>query len=516
MPVTESDSNDHLSTSKVEEALNSLRSKLADSPEYQDKLDEISDWVKEQKDKNKGKTDKIPFEDLSKVIITTLNSVEKLKSKDALKITTGVSDIVSSVANLVGKPYGPGIRALFGIISSLLTENKPQQPSVVDQLAKVAHEEMVHFNRRLHDQKYNGLKRRVTDQVLQLQSMKRGEKLDDPKLWIDYVQFMGELANRFDSPLPFKYERLMLTEDPDVADFVTAVVTYCEAYCCFMAVLVAARAKYGELGITHKEDEDAVERRLNSQMKDAKEKLSFLSEKRFLTFLGRLPHEGGKLTKIVALSRNVRGKSLVEAVRGSLDLSPMQDLTTVESAARKVAGQSVKLKLAIGCSGFLSFLYQLCAIRNWVQFINDVDFPMKIVSGTVGWSQGNQLNFVKDVGPRASYSQDIPQFSTAGYMVIYFNNILSSDVEPPPGNVRVIEFALSFVYFESKISIQDKTNDEFTHGLDTYNKRSVEVQTLYFFEGGKHYVVQAEVFVCYPDRVWRFVIQDFDPEAVQN
>ena len=449
-----------------------------------------------------------------------INSVEKFQSKDPLKIAKGTLDIVSSFAKLVSKPYGPGIKALCEIIASLLTESKP---SVVDQLAKVAHEEIVHFNRRLHDQKYNGLKRRVTDQVLQLQSMKRGEKLDDPNLWNDYVQFMGELANRFESPLPFKYERLNLTEDPDVADFVTAVVTYCEAYCCFMAVLFAARAKYGELGITHKEDEDAVERKLNSQMKDAKEKLSFLSEEKYLSFLGRLPYEGGKLTKIVALSRNIRGKSLVEAVRSSLDLSPMHCLATVESAAHKVASQSVKLKLAIGCSGIL---YQYCAKRNRVEFINDVDFPMKIVSDPVDWSQGNELKFVEDVGPRDSYSQGIPKdvgiipqypnFSTAGYVVIYFDNILSSSVEPPPGNVRVIEFALSFFYFDSKISIQDKTNDEFTHGRDTYNKRSVEVQTLYFFEGGKHYVVQAEVFVCYPDRVWRFVIQDFDPEAVQN
>ena len=61
--------------------------------------------------------------------------------------------------------------------------------------------------------------------------MQPGEKLDDDNLWNDNVQFLGELANRFESPLPFKYED-SVAEDPDVADCVTALVTYCEAYGC--------------------------------------------------------------------------------------------------------------------------------------------------------------------------------------------------------------------------------------------------------------------------------------------
>ncbi len=196
---------------------------------------------------------------------------------------------------------------------------------MLDQLAKAVHDELVHFNKMLQDQKYDGLKRRVSDQESQLQTMESGEKLDDHNLWNDFVQLMGELSNRFESPLPFKYED-NLTKDPDVADFVTAVVTYCEAYCCFMALLISAKGKFAELGSAYREDENAVDRKISCQREDAKEKLSFLSDKRYLTFLGRLPYEGGKLTKIVALSRNKRGKSLVEAVRSSLGLQEMQGL----------------------------------------------------------------------------------------------------------------------------------------------------------------------------------------------
>ena len=507
----ESNNKDSWSIPKIEEALNDLRSKLADYPESQQKLDEVTDWVKIQKDKSKGKTDKKPFEEIDKALKTTMNSIEKFKSKDPLKITTGVLDTMSSLTNLVGvgKPYGFIIRGLWAVVSWLLTERKLNEPNVVDQLAKVVHDKMVHFNRVLQDQKYNGLKRRVSDQIFQFRRMKPGEKLDDPNLWNDYVQFLGELALRFESPIPFKYE-YSLTEDPEVADFVTAVVTYSEAHCCFMALLFVAKAVYADFGVAHENDLAAVDRKMDCQINDAKEKLSFLSEKRFLTFRGKL--DGGKLTKIVALSRNIRGRSLVETVRHSLGLSPMHQLSTVESSAREVDKQSVRLKSAEICP---SFLRQYAGIKFSIQFINDVDFPMKIVSGEVGWSQGNQVKFVQTVQPGSRHHINLPSsFSTAGYLILDLNNVLGSDIEPPWEYARVIEFAVSNVFFDTKISMQDKTDSEFSRGLDTLNERSEDAVTLFFSEGEKFYIAKAEIFVCWPDRIWRFVVQEFDPEAV--
>ena len=284
--------------------------------------------MEEQKDKNKdsckGKSDKISYEEVKKVTTTTISSVKKFKSKDPLNILKGVLDIAPTLLNLVapGNPYSFILRGLAEAVGVLITESKPNQPSVVRQLANVVHHEMIHFNKRLHDQKYNGLERRVSEQILQLQRMKDGEKLDDPSLWNDYAQFLGELASRFESPLPFKYES-NLTEDPDVKDFVTAVVKYSEAHSCFMALLLVAKAKYLELGTAREDDVASVDRKMIFQIEEAKEKLFFLSEKRYLTFLGRI--EGEKLTKIVALSRRFRDRSLVETVRQSLGLSPMPD-----------------------------------------------------------------------------------------------------------------------------------------------------------------------------------------------
>ena len=161
--------------------------------------------------------------------------------------------------------------------------------------------------------------------------MRSGERLVDPNLWSDFIQFLGELSNRFEAALPFQYDKGSLTKDPDLADFVTAVVTYCEAYNCFMALLMVAKGTFEALGQEYKDEQDAVNRRISCQQNDAREKLTFFSDARYLTFLGRMPYEGGKLTKIVALSRNIEGKGLVETVRRSLSLPPMPDSAIVES-----------------------------------------------------------------------------------------------------------------------------------------------------------------------------------------
>jgi len=257
--------------SDIEDKLNSLRVTLSHVSGHLPKLDEIEDWVKEQKKKSEEEAEQIPIEDLGEVLQTMLNGTEKLKSDDPLEITKLVLDIVSAIGPLAGGPYGPIIKAICGVTGAILTHNKPKEPSVMDQLANVVHKELVNFNKKLHDQKYEGLERRVSDQTAQLRTMKRGEKLYDPNLWNDYVQFMGELSNRFESTLPCLYKKESLTKDPDVADFVTAVVTYCQAYCCFMTLLTAAKGKCEDLGSEYKEEE-AVDGKIGCQKEDAKKK----------------------------------------------------------------------------------------------------------------------------------------------------------------------------------------------------------------------------------------------------
>jgi len=491
-------------------------------------LDEIGDWVKEQK-KSKDKAKQVPVEKVGKVLEATIKGGEKFRSGRELEIARGVLDIISSIVVLKGEPDGQAIKVICGVISVIITQHEPKQPSVIDRLANIVHDKLVDLNKKLHDQKYQGLKRRVSDQTAQLRTMKPGEKLDDPNLWNDYVQFMGELSDRFESPLPFKYDKESLTKDPDVADFVTAVVAYCQAYSCFMALLTAAKGTFANLGTEYKEVEEAVERKIRCQREDAEEKLAFLSDERYLTFLGKLPCEGGKLTKIVVLSRNISGKNLVEAVRGSLNLSQMPDLETVESAATKVSGQSVKLKIEghqVPPGNLIKWI-MLSVLRPpfWVQFINETNFPMKVVSGEVGWHKTN-FKFVQGIQPHSSYSKGLAygfpafsKFSTGGYLIIYMNRMQNPNLDLPAGDVRVIEFALSDGVFPGrKVNIRDKTSGEFTRGQGTYNAmKSDEAKTLYWLDRGEHYMARAEIVrSSLGVWIWRFVVQNFDPFAVED
>ena len=375
----------------------------------------------------------------------------------------------------------------------------------------------------MQDHKYNGLKRRLSDQVTQLCTMRSGERLVDPNLWSDFIQFLGELSNRFEAPLPFQYDKGSLTKDPDLADFVTAVVTYCEAYNCFMALLMVAKGTFEALGQEYKDEQDAVNRRISCQQNDAREKLTFFSDARYLTFLGRMPYEGGKLTKIVALSRNIEGKGLVETVRRSLSLPPMPDSAIVESAAAKVAGQSVKLRLqghhVPPGYGFWWMKEYVLGPPFWLQYVNETDFPMKIVSREKGGS--GKLSFIYDVQPHSSrpIGFDRPwEFYSCGYIIIFLNGNVSHDLKPRAGDTRAIEFAFCRDYLcRCKINIQDNTGNEFTQGENVYNvMKSGEAKTLYWFDRGMHFMASAEIRWPWPKLIWRFLIQNFDPLAIQD
>ena len=144
------------------------------------------------------------------------------------------------------------------------------------------------------------------------------------------------------------------------------------------------------------------------------------------------------IEKVIGALCSIIGALQRKEVKGSLDLPKMPNLTTVESAAGKVARQWVKVKVE-GHKDWSEFGPVWCT----VQFINETNFPMKIVSGRIGWMKGN-LEFTQDVQPRASYSLQTCTFSTSGFLILYLNGILSSaDMEPPAGDTRVIEFALS-------------------------------------------------------------------------
>ena len=473
------------------------------------------------------KAKKISFEKLNALLEAITKNISKFGgSASGSDVVEGFVLILPCVAELCDTPLPVAVKVL-PILFRLNRKLKKLPPSKC--LSKDVHEELVDFNRRLQDQKYAGLYHRMSDQIAQLKTMSPDEELDDPNLWNDYKQYMGDVSRRVENPLTFKYQKESLTRDPEVADFVTAVSTYCKAYSFFMSLLVTAKIKFEVLGLVHKSNE--VDRRVDCLKKRATEILSFLSEPKYLTFLGRLPCEGGKLLKILALTRRLADKDVVEAVRSSLGLKPMPDLTTVENAAKKVSRQSVKLKegrhLVPPCDLWNALKSIMTAQRYWVQFVNETSFPMKVVSKPQESNHGLRVLF--DVPAYSSPSQGLSwiySFSDCGYFILYLKGDLSSNMEPPATDVIVVEFALSqrglldFIRWKvGKINIKDKSAAEFTWGHDAFRTMQYgDVQPLYLSKGDAHFMVKAEIIQpwCFWFATWRFSVQSFDPLTIDG
>ena len=240
------------------------------------------------------------------------------------------------MAALLGRRLGRSLE-LFAV--SLVQSSQPSNPnsqaSCHSWRTLCTKSWTVDFNKKLQDEKYNGLKRRVEEQASQLHTIKTRRE----------------------------------AEDPDVNDFVRALMKYCQAHNCYMALLVAAKGKFADLGKEYEAEEDHVDRKISPQIQDAKEKLAVLSDPKYLTLLGTLPYEGEKLTKIVALSRNEEARRVVKMVTRDLGLPEIPEPDTVENKANIVSIDSAKPKL----SGHPS-------LKNIMQFINKTGFPLKLIA----------------------------------------------------------------------------------------------------------------------------------------
>ena len=311
--------------------------------------------------------------------------------------------------------------------------------------------------------------------------------------------------------------RIILKSTQDVADFVKALMTYCQAFGCFNALLITAKGTFKRLGKEYKEADDQANREITGQRKYLEGTLSFLFDERYLTFLGRLPSEGGKLTKIVAFSRNTEARSIVKMTTRGFGFPELPDYNTVESKAEIVSRQSVKLKLEGHCNIFERS-------SNQRQFINETQFPIKVIEYKV--SEDVKV-FSENLKPRSSLVRG--DSSSRGYVLIYLDGQVRLGDEPYTSDeTHIIEFASYKGFFSVGINIQDKTCSEFTRGQDTYDTiDSQRNKKIYWKTKGVHYVASAEYRrrsgnyygpgVSSPSTTqYRFVFQDFDPFRDQD
>ena len=225
-----------------------------------------------------------------------------------------------------------------------------------------------------------------------------------------------------------------------------------------------------------------------------------------MTFLGRLPSEEGKLTKLVAFSRNAEARRIVKMTTRGFGFPEILDYEAVESKAEIVSRQSVTLKLE-GHPNIFDFS-RINGRIGVMQFINETQYPMKVIGGV-------KKKFTQVLQPRSSSDLDISHPCAGGYVLIYLDGKLRPDDEPDSADkTRVIEFAYKCL----GIYIQDKTGSEFTRGRDTYDKveRRKGPENVYWKTNEVHHMASAIRQTKIVGRRtiiyrWRLVFQDFDP-----
>ena len=284
--------------------------------------------------------------------------------------------------------------------------------------------------------------------------------------------------------------------------------------------LLLTKGRFSHLGETGSRMKE-VDLVISSQREAGKTKLAFLSDEKYLTFFGRLPYEGGKLTKIVALSRNSEARSKLESVRRGLGLPKFPDFKKVESKAKHVSGLSAGVPIPS---------YRDFTSRYNIKFINHTKFPVKVVCASAG-NCTNNLEFTEVVDPDDSIHKKTTCYYTitvSGYILLYLDGKVRSDDNPRSADkTRVMEFALSWPYQEyPKINIQDKTGSEFTKGEDTFDEmQDKKKKTISWLTGDTHYMACGEFLrhkvkigpnIAIPTNkvLWQLIIRNYDPSRL--
>ena len=122
-------------------------------------IDMIGEWISGKQEKEKAGADsKQRIEHVGKVLTDTVNAYvafDTFENGNPSEITSATLDLSWTVAGLYGGPYRAAIVALYSVIGTIASANKPDEKSII-------------------------------------------ETLDDSDLWNDCTQlFLGKLSQRF-------------------------------------------------------------------------------------------------------------------------------------------------------------------------------------------------------------------------------------------------------------------------------------------------------------------------------
>eukprot|EP00795_Rhopilema_esculentum_P006131 gene6131-11521_t len=471
-------------------------------PDIANDIKYVRKYVEEQKSSAQQDQKVKLINGLGNVVVTTINSLEDITSQDPIRIMKGGLSIATSIAGIVGGPYGAAAAAVCSILGAVVSACSPKEPDLASKFAEAVAVELQKFHQKLTNERFSGLQHRVRTMNNTLEYLRKQDidgsapassldNLIDNRLYeTDLPQFIGEVAVCF--------TKVLSKESPknDVEDCVRAMVVYCNAQATLLILIANIMATLKCLG----DKSVALKTILETETKYSRQVLEFLSDEKYLGPVGYLPTEGSKLYLILALRQNTQAYPVVEQFRESQGLSRMPDTDVVVQNA------------------FAS------------------DLPVKVECGTAG-DHVNGLKFCKDIEPRKSYEHvatgsTFPywNFSTGGYFIIYLDGKMKNYEKRFNGNIKVYEFALSNPFMGSrKAAIIEKKDAVYSvSGNDCWKMMNSPYfgDPILFTHSNKHYYIKAslggirDIFKDEKEdegqgkngcRTWRYVFQEFNP-----
>ena len=366
------------------------------------------------------------------VIETCAESLKSVSSGNAVQVMKGCLRIASSVAAMVGGPYGAASAAICGILTSILSASSPKEPDLVTVFTDTVHAELLRFNQESQRQTFEGLKSRVKIMNGYLRELKRDDTLPDKGLYeTHFPHFIGEVAHCFTKGLNED------STEEEVKRCLASMAIYCNAQTALFLLLTNILATFQSTGHETK----MIKILLDNQIQDAHDKLGFLFQHKYLRMSSvftirqhrHKPLNEDDFRKVMTIlhigkCRHLPSYNIIEGFGEGLGM-----LNFPQTIERLFKGANNVLK---------DITHHYCPTKgynSYFQLINHSHVPVQVMTCGTEERNRNGMTFYQVVPPYSSYEHVTKWFfSTGGMFYMDFENRRTETQ-----NLKAFEFALS-------------------------------------------------------------------------
>ena len=216
------------------------RNPRASAPDVSRNIQSIHSWVEDER----RNAERQPKENKSAKVGKSLKHVliawKSRSSENQALVMKGCLKIATSVAVVVGGPYGAATVATCDMLSSIISASSSKESDLVTVFTDKFNEELLKFNEELKRQTFEGLKSRVKNMnayLKELEALSNTELPDKVLFETDFPQFIGEVAYNF-------LKGLDENRKEEVNNCLTSMAIYCNVQTALLLLLTNILATF--------------------------------------------------------------------------------------------------------------------------------------------------------------------------------------------------------------------------------------------------------------------------------